>query len=1028
MEYKNDYKNRRFAFCGALFFIISAWLAQTPYFQQEVNYRMDVRLNDDNHSLSANSTIEYINNSTNQLHFIYFHLWPNAYRSNTSALAKQLLDEENLSFHFSKAEEQGYIDSLDFKVNGEPVKWLYDSLHADICKIYLNQPLGPNERLQITTPFYVKIPDAKFSRLGHSGQAYFITQWYPKPAVFDREGWHPMPYLNQGEFYSEFGSFDVRITLPENYLLAATGDRENNPEEDAFLNTNIEKTRRHLANNTQNEEFRTVPVSSTKQKTIRFIQHHVHDFAWFANKQFYVVRDSVELPETKRRVATWTYFTPDGYRLWRKAINYVNESTLFYSELLGDYPYNNVTAIDGTIMAGGGMEYPNITVIGVAASPTDLEMTIAHEVGHNWFYGILGSDERRYPFMDEGLNSFFDMRYLRKKYPEKKLTEYIGQGEDFRFLGLNQYPHWKDKELAYMYSVRQHNDQPLDLPAPEYTGINYGTIVYGKAPVIFDYLRECIGTEEFDKAMKVYYNQFKFKHPSPEDLFNTLSSQTGFNLDTFKAVLVSSTRHMDYKISSVKKNKSGGYELRLKNKSQTALPSNIAAFKNGVVVERIPFKGFNNRSSISFTTTSADYFKIDEKDIMPDINRRNNVMKAKGLFKRWKPLQLNFITKLENPAKTQVNYFPLLGANVYDGFMPGLVLHNYSLFRKRVEYYLAPMYGIRSKNLTGFGELYTNFFPKRLVNQVSLGASIKSYTYDRFDATNLNIFNGTQHKNLVFRYIKLSPFLEFDLRNKTAGSSIRQLVTLTSNFLITDSLNTTEDIIKNLVADGPQKKITQTLINQVDYEFRNKRTLDPYKFAVSLQQSQTMIKVYGRLDYQLHIAEKHYFDFGLFAGVFLSGTVEERGYYAFRPSGYSGSQDYLLAGNYLARNGGSDFGNSQFMEADGNLKIPAILRNSSDWMLALNIKSPKLFVLPLRLFADVLVCDARSFKDEKLLWDMGLNLTLIKGFAEVYIPFAYSAFIKNTLELNKIDFYNRIRFTVNIHKLVPRKIIRNQFL
>ncbi|MCK7473948.1 MAG: hypothetical protein MZV49_11405 [Rhodopseudomonas palustris] len=182
--------------------------------------------------------IEYINNSPNELEYIYFHLWPNAYKNGETALAKQKGKFNNWHEYESMI---GYIDSLDFKINGQSAKWEIDSKHIDIRKLILNNPLKPGEKIKITTPFYVKIPYCTISRLGHGGQSYQITQWYPKPAVYDKYGWHQFPYLNMGEFYSEFGSFDVSITLPQNYVVGATGDLQN-PEELIWLDELAKRT------------------------------------------------------------------------------------------------------------------------------------------------------------------------------------------------------------------------------------------------------------------------------------------------------------------------------------------------------------------------------------------------------------------------------------------------------------------------------------------------------------------------------------------------------------------------------------------------------------------------------------------------------------------------------------------------------------------------------------------------------------------------------------------------------------------
>ena len=212
----------------------SSLLAQ-HYFQQEVNHRINVRLNDKSHTLSAFEEIEYINNSPYSLDTIYFHLWPNAYESSFSALGRQKLADGDIDFHFSNAESKGYIDSLDFHVDGVKAQFEYHKSHLDIGYLILNTPVLAGGKVMITTPFRVKIPDAAFSRLGHVGESYMITQWFPKPAVYDRKGWHPMPYLNQGEFYSEFGTYDVSISVPKNYVVGATGDLQNQGELD-FLN------------------------------------------------------------------------------------------------------------------------------------------------------------------------------------------------------------------------------------------------------------------------------------------------------------------------------------------------------------------------------------------------------------------------------------------------------------------------------------------------------------------------------------------------------------------------------------------------------------------------------------------------------------------------------------------------------------------------------------------------------------------------------------------------------------------------
>src|SRR5258706_1293944 len=166
--------------------------------------------------------------------------------------------------------------------------------------------------------------------MGHIGESYQISQWYPKPAVYDMYGWHPIPYLDQGEFYSEFGSFDVSITLPKNYVVGATGDLQTE-EEKKFLEEKIEETK-NISAYPKDSSF---PKSDTETKKIRYTQNNVHDFAWFADKRFHVLKGVIKLPHERRAVTSWIMFTNSQPQLWKNALEYVNDATFYYSKWLG---------------------------------------------------------------------------------------------------------------------------------------------------------------------------------------------------------------------------------------------------------------------------------------------------------------------------------------------------------------------------------------------------------------------------------------------------------------------------------------------------------------------------------------------------------------------------------------------------------------------------------------------------------------------------------------------------------------------
>ena len=224
-------------------------LAQSEdYFQQRVNYKISVELDDINHMLHGRIDLFYFNNSPDILDKIAIHLWPNAYSSKKTSFAKQKLVHRDLTFYDADKSQRGWIDSLNFVINKKNAELVYDKENTDIAWIHLPEPLLPGKAIKITSPFRVKIP-ASFSRLGHQKNAYQITQWYPKPAVYDKNGWQTMPYLDQGEFYSNFGNFEVEITLPAQYIVAATGTLQEQ-KEIAALEKHVAETENFLHDST----------------------------------------------------------------------------------------------------------------------------------------------------------------------------------------------------------------------------------------------------------------------------------------------------------------------------------------------------------------------------------------------------------------------------------------------------------------------------------------------------------------------------------------------------------------------------------------------------------------------------------------------------------------------------------------------------------------------------------------------------------------------------------------------------------
>jgi hypothetical protein len=476
------------------------------YWQQQTDYTIDVSLNDREKTLDGFESIQYTNNSPDTLRFIWFHLWPNAYKNDRTAFSDQLLENGNTAFYFSGKDHRGYINRLDFKVDGATAKTEDHPQHIDIVKVILPKPLPPNGKINITTPFHVKLP-FNFSRGGFDGESFQVTQWYPKPAVYDKNGWHPMPYLDQGEFYSEFGSFDVRITVPKNYVVAATGELQNAAEKE-WLKTRADflmpvPPAQPVVASRSRPIKKTPPVpvipTATETKTLHFTQRNVHDFAWAADKRFIVNIDTLQLP-SGRVVNVSSYYTPAEKNSWQRSVHFAKQALRFYSQEIGEYPYAVASVVQGPPSFGGGMEYPTLTLISPTASVQWLDQVIAHELGHNWFYGILASNERQHPWMDEGMNSFYEGKYIQAKYG--------GQS--------------REEELIFQLKAANKTDQPIATASEAFSQLNYGLVAYHKTAEWMKLVEEKLTPAKFRLMMQEYFAKWKFRHPQPDDFFDVL--------------------------------------------------------------------------------------------------------------------------------------------------------------------------------------------------------------------------------------------------------------------------------------------------------------------------------------------------------------------------------------------------------------------------------------------------------------------------------------------------------------------------
>jgi hypothetical protein len=955
------------------------------YFQQQVNYKIEVSLNDRKHELNGFETIEYINNSPDRLDSLYFHLWPNAYSDNKTELATQIFSLKGKEKLFRDPILRGYIDSLDFEADGQKIKWNLLPGLCDICTLILNAPLEHGDTIYITTPFHVKIPKGVTSRLGHIDESYQISQWYPKPAVYDRSGWHQMPYLDQGEFYSEFGNYDVSITLPANYIVGATGNLQNEQENEEMERLSADSSWINIPE----KRVADFPTSSKRLKTLRFTGDKIHDFAWFADKRFHVKKSKVKLADSGREITTWVLFTDKDSFKWDDAISYINSAVLQLSKWIGDYPYDSFTAVQSELSSGSGMEYPGLAVINNEEDTYLLDEVLVHEICHNWFYSALGSDERRYPFMDESITSAYESRYMAERYPKKKLWEVYFRNKNLaKFLNIYDMPVQRMQEIEWFLQARANLEQPVNLSAPDYSQTNYSTVIYDKAAQGFNYLRAYLGDSLFDTIMHDYFRTWKYKHPQPDDLQNIFASHTDKDLSWFFNDFLKTTKRLDYKIARVSNQK-----VLIKNIGELDAPLVITEMIGDSICSKKWENGFKGEKWFDIMPGNYSEIRIDPEHKMTELYRLNNNIRTSGIFRKKDPVQFQLLYTIDDPDRRALVYFPAFDWNSTDGFMVGMSFKNSILITKKIEYIVIPFYSFRNHGLTGFGNISFNFTPfdsfvrmaKFSLEGVQFGAP-GNQNYHKvkigleLDFRSLDIINSLSNKVFVY-YVAASDLLQIEQLNDAKMRS----------YLLTGYMR-----------ENPSK-------------------INPYRIVASFESGKSYNKISFELNYELsYNGLNNGLEIRLFGGsMFMNKSADP--VFCFSPGGRSGREQYLYNGAFPDRFSEfpKTFWSRQMTLSEGGLV--AYVNDSlgyGRWLCSLSFVSSlpgKTSVIPIKPFLNLLVNNPVSdgYTKSYFYFEAGLE-TGIWNFFEIYLPLLVS----DKIDATTGSFKNRIRFVFSLDKLI----------
>jgi len=503
----------------ALVLSVAATAQNTHYWQQEANYTMDVTMDINTFQYQGTQQISYTNNSPDALNQVFYHLYFNAFQPGSEMDARlsniadpdgRMMEDKKSRISSLSPDEIGFLDVKNLLQNGKPVNFTVD---GTVLQAILAEPIAPGATAVFSLEFKGQVPlqIRRSGRNSSEGVALSMSQWYPKMAEFDFEGWHADPYIAR-EFHGVWGDYDVTITLDKNYTIGGTGYLQN-PQEIGH-----------------GYEAPGTKVKKQKGNTLswHFKAPMVHDFMWAADPEY--THDVLEMENGP----TLHFLYKNKSELvenWKALQPKTAQAMEFFSKNIGPYPYEQYSVIQG---GDGGMEYAMSTLITGERKLNSLIGVMAHEMAHSWFQHILATNEAKHSWMDEGFTSFISSLFMQEISENPAENPFSGS---YR---------------GYQYLVKSGKEQPQTTHSDRYAyNSAYSIAAYSKGSIFLSQLGYIIGQDKLMETLKKYYTDFKFKHPTPNDIKRTAEKVSGLQLDWYLMDWTQTTNTIDYAIQEV---------------------------------------------------------------------------------------------------------------------------------------------------------------------------------------------------------------------------------------------------------------------------------------------------------------------------------------------------------------------------------------------------------------------------------------------------------------------------------------------
>ena len=818
-------------------------------------------------------TISYVNNSIDTLNEIYLHAWPASYRNRNTILGKRWRENRKTDIHYALAEEKGDISGFLFRDDVDTLFWSYINHSHDIIELELSKPLAPNESVNITTPFVLKLPNARFTGYGYSNKGYYLKDWYLSPAVYRDKKWHIMSNKNLDDLFVEPNIYLIKLRLSKEYEISS-----NLLYKDSYLGFNRYET-------------------TISGKTLGSVNVMIYKNHKFKKHQILTKNSNVINLETD-------IVYPFGFRIDDPFEDLLKRQLDFLETNLGEFKLSKLWVSSVYLKNNPIYSMNTIPLIKTMGPKFQKEIEIFKALSYNYIKSSIFTNPRANAWMIEGLNTYLLGLYIQKYYPEKKL---FGNLSDFwisRFFDLSDLEFNDRQQLLYLIMARQNLDQAIGISYDKFANLNLLAINQFKASMGFTYLKNYLGNEDFSKSLRETFSFSTKNFIDNDQMEKIFANNTNEKSNWFFDDYIAKRNLIDYKL----KLKDGNVVIT--NKTNYSGPFKIYGYKNDSLVFSEWREGFTSTMIYKPLSNDIDRIVLNDNNILPEYNFRDNTLKYN---KKWyhivdKPLQLKLMTDIENPHYTQIFVNPNIQWNAYDGLLLGGAFYNKSIIKKPFNYNISPLYAFRAKSITGSGSVsYMHYFRDS----------------DLLHGLRIGMFAKYSHYDNDLAYIKYNPAAKLYFKRPDPRG-------VESNYLFVRYVNVDKELPENLITEDLGKYEEYQIFN-LRHVYSNPEIIDDYRVRTDLQIGDKFGKISSELRFRKETDWKNRIDFRVFAGIFFYNNVETE-YYNF---GVNSSTDYLFDYNFLGRSEESGILSQQIIINDGGFKTK--YNTFSDyWLLSTN--------------------------------------------------------------------------------------------